>query len=248
VNDDRIEKCQDVLQHKFSDPDLLKRALMHSSAAPTRPDSNERLEFLGDAVLGLIICEHIHAAEPELPEGEMTKIKSAVVSRNSCALMADRLELGEMLVLGKGVSSVAKLPSSLSAAVFESVVGAIYIDGGLEAAREFVLREADDLLSEAMASRHHRNYKSVLQQYVQREWNTTPQYELLDEKGPEHAKCFEVAVRVGSRQFPSAWGNFKKQAEQKAARAALEELGLLDELGLDGDEDDDQWLEDEGDD
>ena len=103
------------------------------------------------------------------------------------------------------------------------------MDSGLEAAREFVLREMAEVLAAAMASQHHRNYKSLLQQYAQRRWNTTPQYDLLDEKGPEHAKCFEIAVRISGRQYPSAWGRFKKQAEQKAALAALQELGVLEE-------------------
>jgi len=229
VKDDRLERCEQIIQYSFSNRGLLEQALIHASAAPTRLASNERLEFLGDAVLGMVICEEVYGSDDRLGEGEMTKIKSAVVSRSSCAKVADRLGLTGLLSLGKGVTAAANLPSSLAAAVFEAVVGAMYLDGGLEPAREFLLRELADLLEQATVSQHHRNYKSVLQQYVQREWNTTPQYELLDEKGPEHAKCFEVAARVDGRQFPSAWGSYKKQAEQKAALAALEELGILEQ-------------------
>jgi len=228
VKDDRAHRCEQIIQYSFANRGLLELALTHSSSAPTRLASNERLEFLGDAVLGMVICEEVFGSDDRLGEGEMTKIKSAVVSRASCAKVADRLGLTGLLSLGKGVTSAASLPSSLAAAVFEAVVGAVYLDGGLEPAREFLLREMADVLAKATASQHHRNYKSLLQQHVQREWGSTPQYDLLDEKGPEHAKCFEVAARVNGRQFPSAWGSYKKQAEQKAALAALVELGVLD--------------------
>ena len=228
-DDTRLGKCQEIIRYQFRNQKLLKQALTHASASQTRAASNERLEFLGDAVLAMVICQQIYSSTPKLPEGEMTKIKSAVVSRSSCAKIANRLGLTEMLILGKGVMSASKLPSSLPAAVFEAVAGAIYLDGGLDAVSEFLLRETSEVLSAAMASRHHRNYKSLLQQYAQRKWNTTPQYELLDEKGPEHAKCFEMAVRINGQQYPSAWGGFKKQAEQKAALAALQQLGVLEE-------------------
>ena len=141
MTDDRLERCTEIIRYRFSDPALLKQALTHASSAPTRTASNERLEFLGDAVLGLVICQEIFTSDPDLTEGEMTKIKSSVVSRGSCAQIADRLGLTELLILGKGVTSAAQLPSSLSAAVVEAIVGAMYLDGGLPAAREFLLRE-----------------------------------------------------------------------------------------------------------
>ena len=226
-DDTRLSKCQEIIGYQFRDRGLLKQALTHASAASTRTASNERLEFLGDAILAMVICQQIYTSAPELSEGEMTKIKSAVVSRSCCAKVADRLGLTGLLILGKGVTSASRLPSSLAAAVFEAIIGALYFDAGLAQTQEFILREMAEPLAGAMASPHHRNYKSVLQQYAQRRWNTTPQYELLDEKGPEHAKCFELAARIGSRQYPSAWGRFKKQAEQKAALAALKKLGVL---------------------
>jgi len=226
-NQDRLDACQEILGYRFNDQALLTEALTHASATTTRLESNERLEFLGDAVLGMVICQAIHASEPKLAEGQMTKIKSYVVSRSACARVARRLGLSRLLVLGKGVTSSSRLPGSLAAAVFEAVVGALYLDGGLDAARGFLMRAMADVLETAMSSQHQRNYKSVLQQYAQREWNVTPSYELLDEKGPQHAKCFEVAVRIGDRQYPSAWGSFKKLAEQKAALAALRQLGVL---------------------
>jgi ribonuclease-3 len=154
----------------------------------------------------------------------MTKIKSVVVSRKTCAEIAERMGLGLLLILGKGMSERNHLPMSLNAAVTESVVGAIYLDGGLEAARNFVLRHLSPLIEEAAESENQQNYKSYLQQYAQREFSSTPLYEALDEQGPDHSKCFEICVSIDGRRFPSAWGTSKKEAEQKAALRALREL------------------------
>lgn len=228
-----LSTCQQRLEYTFSDPDLLRAAMTHASSAITRQDSNERMEFLGDAVLGLIVCQTLYERLPEAMEGELTKIKSAVVSRKICARVADKLELTEFLILGQGMEPGAHLPKSLSAAVWESVIAAVYIDGGFEAARAFILRHMDSELRSATHSEHQFNFKSQLQQHAQRAMNATPMYELLDEKGPDHSKCFEVAVTIGQKQFPGAWGPSKKEAEQKAAMIALVRLGLLDESEFD---------------
>jgi ribonuclease-3 len=237
-----LARCQEVIGYHFHDPEMLRLALTHASAAPNRVASNERLEFLGDAVLGLVICEEIFRSGPKLLEGEMTKVKSSVVSRATCGRVAREVGLAELLVLGKGVGDPETMPNSLAAAVLESIIGAIHIDGGFEPAREFILTHMRKALDQAMACSHQRNYKSLLQQYAQRHWSITPQYSMLDEKGPEHAKCFEVAVRVDGQKYPSAWGNSKKHAEQKAALAALQELGVVD-----ADEQVDETADDPGD-
>lgn len=228
-----LERCQEIIGYQFRQVQLLQQALTHSSACSARTDSNERMEFLGDAVLGLVICQEIFSREGDLPEGEMTKIKSAVVSRETCAAVSNECGLTNMLILGKGITLSSQLPSSLAAALLESVIGAMYLDGGLEVARQFILKQMGPPMAQAMASEHQHNFKSLLQQYAQRKFGDTPQYDLLDEKGPEHAKCFEMAVRLNGRQFASAWGNSKKQAEQKAALAALVELGTVDASELD---------------
>jgi ribonuclease-3 len=204
---------------------LLHLALTHASLADDRLQSNERLEFLGDAILGMIVCEYLFVNYPDLLEGEMTKIKSAVVSRNICAKIAKQTGLDELVRLGKGLSSRAALPSSVAAAVYESLIGAVYLDAGLEAVKAFVLRDLEQRIITAADSGHQQNFKSVLQQMAQQEFNSTPQYVVLDEKGPDHAKCFEVAVSIGSRRFASTWGPSKKHAEQSAALEALLELG-----------------------
>jgi ribonuclease-3 len=221
--------CQDRIGYQFKDLELLKYALRHASSADNRQESNERLEFLGDAVLGLVVCQTLYERMPSALEGDMTKIKSAVVSRRACARVAKRLQLTDGLVLGQGMDGGVHLPRSLAAGTLEAVIAAIYLDGGLEAARAFVLEHLDSELQDATDSQHQFNFKSQLQQWAQREMSATPIYELLDEKGPDHSKCFEVAVSVSHKRFPSAWGPSKKEAEQKAAHLALVALGQLSE-------------------
>src|SRR5215813_7879561 len=136
---DRLSLCQERLGYDFEDPSLLHAAMTHSSSADTRRDSNERMEFLGDAVLGLVICRELYDRLPTAMEGELTKIKSAVVSRRACAAVADRLRLTEALALGQGMEPDEQLPKSLAAGTLEAVVAAIYLDGGFDAAREFIL-------------------------------------------------------------------------------------------------------------
>ncbi len=228
LDSETVLTYQKRLGYKFKNAELLQAALTHSSSADTRQRSNERMEFLGDAVLGLVVCQALYEQLPEAMEGEMTKIKSAVVSRRSCATAAERLALGEMLILGQGMEHGEHLPQSLAACALEAVIAAIYLDGGIEKARKFILKAMDDELRAAIDSGHQFNYKSQLQQWAQRSRAVSPQYVLLDEQGPDHAKCFEIAVSVNGRQFASAWGPNKKDAEQKAARAALIELGELD--------------------
>lgn len=206
---------------------MLRLALTHASVAPTRLESNERLEFLGDAVLGLVICQELYGRFGNLMEGQMTKIKSAVVSRRTCAEVALATRIDELLLLGKGMCVPAGLPQSVAAAVFEAIIGAIYLDGGLEPARQFILAHLGPHLDQATADEHQRNYKALLQQHGQRLWGLTPDYQVLDEKGPDHSKCFEVGVSIGGRPLSTAWGMSKKDAEQEAARRALVELDLL---------------------
>ncbi len=214
------------LGYSFRDPDLLRKALTHASVAECRLSSNERLEFLGDTILGLVACELIYEMFPALLEGEMTKIKSTVVSRQTCAAIARDLGLDSLLSLGKGMKTSQSLPPSLAAAVLEALIAAIYLDGGLEPARALLGPVLRPLIERAEASGHQENFKSVLQQHAQQWFNDTPSYVVLDEKGPDHSKCFEVCVEIGARRFKSSWGQSKKQAEQQAALYALHELGV----------------------
>jgi len=223
-----IQQAADILGYTFKDPTLLEEALTHASCADSRLQSNERMEFLGDAILGFVVCEYLHNQFTDLLEGDLTKIKSAVVSRRVCAVISREIELEKMLNLGKGMSGRPVLPSSVAAAVFESIIAAIYLDGGLRSARAFILRMLKPFIHEAAESAHQQNFKSVLQQIAQRHLPTHPCYVLMDEQGPDHNKAFHVCVEIGGRRFPAAWANSKKQAEQKAALQALCELGIAE--------------------
>lgn len=222
-------RAQELLKYRFQDPALLSEALTHSSAADSRLRSNERMEFLGDAVLDLVVCEELYKRFPDYFEGEMTKLKSAVVSRKTCAIVACETGLDELLIVGKGVEGRRLIPTSLSAGVYESVIAAIYLDGGFEPAQRYVLETIRPQIDALSVNLHQHNYKALLQQHVQKTLQSTPHYELLDEKGPDHAKCFEICVSIEGRRFAGAWGPSKKQAEQKAALLALHELGLVPE-------------------
>lgn len=223
---DQVARAEQILQHEFQDRDLLAQALTHASSADHRLASNERLEFLGDAVLGLVVCEYLFEKYPELEEGELTKVKSAVVSRDMCAIVAQELGFDGLIRLGKGMFNRGDIPSSLSAGVFESIIGALFLDGGMETARRFLREQLKGRIRSAASSGHQQNFKSVLQQIAQQNLSQTPQYQVLDEKGPDHAKCFEICVEIGAQRYASSWGASKKRAEQQAALNALVELGF----------------------
>lgn len=221
------QRAETILGYTFKNPQLLKEALTHASIADRRIESNERMEFLGDAVLDLIICEALYQRFPQYQEGDLTKVKSAVVSRRTCAEVANETGLTDLLIIGKGISSRNAMPGSLAAAVYESIVAALYLDGGFDLVKAYVLRTMTPRLEEIASNNHQQNYKAVLQQHAQKILGAAPVYELLDEKGPDHSKCFEVCVTIDGRRFTSAWGPNKKMAEQKAALLALEDLGVF---------------------
>lgn len=228
-----LERAADILGYSFQDETLLAHALTHSSYADHRLKSNERMEFLGDAILGYVVCERLFSRFPDLLEGEMTKIKSAVVSRKACAQISRRIRLADMLNLGKGMAGRAALPSSVAAAVLESIIAAIYLDGGMASAQAFIIKHFEPMIDRAAQSSHQHNFKSALQQYAQQRLPGNPLYILLDEKGPDHAKCFHVCVEIAGTRYEGAWAQSKKEAEQQAALLALKQLGVahVDEDG-----------------
>ncbi len=226
-----LDDAQRILGHTFADLDLLQRSLCHASVADSRIESNERLEFLGDAILGMVVCERIFERYPHALEGEMTKIKSLAVSRSTCTSIAESVGLDKLIVVGKGMRTQSKLPASLAAAVLESTVAALYIDGGIEAVRSFLVPLIDPFIDHAEQSGHQQNFKSVLQQHAQQALGIAPNYQILDEKGPDHAKEFRIGVEINGQTYESCWGQSKKEAEQCAALRALQSLGLVE---LDG--------------
>ena len=227
MDEEVLQQIEQIIGYKFSNRNLLYKAFTHSSAVNNRSLSNERLEFLGDSILAVVICRVLFERFPGYPEGDLTKIKSMLVSRRTCAQVAKQLGLQKFLKLGKGMASGRALLGSLAAGLLEAVIAAVYIDGGFEAASEFILRTFASLIDRADAQQAQGNFKSLLQQYAQQQFNATPVYELLDEKGPDHDRCFESQAVVAGRHFPSAWGTNKKEAEQKTAFNALIELGVL---------------------
>lgn len=230
---DRLALCEEKIGYQFQDKALLHSALTHASGAQHRLASNERLEFLGDAILGAIVCELLFYQFPDLLEGHLTRIKSVVVSRQTCAKISHELGLEPLLIVGKGISADQPVPRSLLADVYESLVAAIYLDGGMGATRQFVERSIQPEIELAASGAADDNYKSLLQQIVQRDYGSTPTYHLIEEKGPDHEKRFRVAAQFNGRDFSPAWGENKKAAEQRAAGNALAELNGDDPPFLD---------------
>lgn len=222
---DLLALCEARIQYQFRDRQLLRRCLTHSSSAETRLDSNERLEFLGDAVLGLVICEHLFQLFPDQREGQLTQMKSWLVSRQTCARVARVLELESLILVGRGLQQI---PESILSACVESLTAGVYFDGGIEAARQFILRAFAEEL-QICRPLDVENFKSQLQEYTQRVLSCTPEYSVLEETGPDHAREFFIAARVGTRQFPAGRGRSKKEAEQQAARHALAMLPQISE-------------------
>jgi ribonuclease-3 len=216
-----LEECQEVIGYRFRDPKHLLEALTHASGANHRLASNERLEFLGDAILGAVVCELLFRKYPDSQEGELTRIKSIVVSRHTCARISASLGIEEFLLMGKGMGSHDHTPPSVLSDVFESLIGAIFLDGGMDAAKHFILHYMEPEVEAAAEGHGGLNYKSNLQQLAQRDYGETPTYLLLDEKGPDHSKCFKMAATIGPQRYAPAWGRNKKEAEQRAAMNAL---------------------------
>jgi ribonuclease-3 len=217
-----------IIGHTFADERLLWRSLRHASVTDSRLESNERMEFLGDAILGMIVCERIYHMYPDSLEGEMTKIKSLAVSRRTCARMARSMGLERHIEVGKGMRTHERLPASLAAAVLEAIIAAVYLDAGMDAARRFLEPLVDPLIEDAVRSGHQHNFKSVLQQHAQQALGCAPQYRILSEKGPDHAKAFKIAVELAGVVYEPSWGQSKKQAEQQAALNALCAMGLIE--------------------
>lgn len=220
---DPLSGLLDQLGHRFIDPAPLLLALTHRSwcAENAGSRSNERLEFLGDAVLGLVVTDHIFSAHPEMPEGSLAKLRAAVVSEPTLAAVAAELGVGPCLRLGKGeASSGGREKASILSDAMEAIIGAVYVDGGLDAARPVVLDLLGDrIISEAVGP-GSADYKSQLQEILARRNEGAPVYELSDE-GPDHDKRFFARVRVDGSVIGEGEGRSKKLAEQAAARAAF---------------------------
>lgn len=221
-----MTELEEKIGYKFKDETLLTHALTHSSYANEKRlpyGSNERLEFLGDSVLGLITAEYFYL-NFDTPEGELTKLRASTVCEESLFIFAKELDLGKYLLLGKGEirSKGYERPSILSDA-FESVIAAIYLDGGIEEAKKFVLRFVKGT---TIAASSFHDYKTALQEIIQKNREEHISYVLVGEKGPDHNKVFEVEVHLNSNVIGRGTGKSKKVAEQEAAKDALKLMGI----------------------
>lgn len=220
---------EEKLGYRFKNRALLENALQHSSYANEHRGagmrSNERLEFLGDAVLGVVTADYLYKKHPDLPEGDLTRIRAALVCEESLHEVAQGLNLGRHLKLGRGEEQGGgrERPSILADAT-ESVFAAVYLDGGMEAAAALIHRVLLDKEREEAVEERRRDYKTELQELVQRKSGSTLSYRMVGSSGPDHAKVFEAAALLNGEAYSTGTGHSKKEAEQSAARAALEKL------------------------
>jgi ribonuclease-3 len=221
---EKLINCQKELGYYFKETALLKKALTHTSCKTDYNWSNERLEFLGDAILGMMISEHLFKTFTSYSEGELTKIKSVVVSQVTLAKVGNRLNLKQFVSVGKGLNDRNTFPRSLLANVFEALIAAIYLDGGHDAACNFIMTNLGNEIQIVCNNQHEKNYKSILQQYSQRDLGCTPTYKVLKQHGPDHVKVFDVVVVINGDEYCSGRGKNKKAAEQMAAQKTLKSI------------------------
>ncbi|NUO09084.1 MAG: ribonuclease III [Candidatus Brocadia sp.] len=224
TNPEKLSECQSAIGYTFNNTAVLEKALTHTSCKLENNFSNERLEFLGDAILGMIISDYLYKTFPQCSEGELTKIKSVVVSQTTLAKVSLEAHLKDFLSVGRGLNDQNFFPKSLLANVFEAVIAAIYLDGGIEPAYNFTVKYLTKEIDIVCKDQHEKNYKSILQQYSQKEYGVTPNYRVLQQIGPDHGKSFEVIVLIKGNNYGRGWGKSKKAAEQFAAKETLKIL------------------------
>ncbi len=226
-----FQKLYRCIGYQFRQPKLLIQALKHRSILPVlheeRVDSNERLELLGDAVLGLVVTEFLYHKYPDKEEGELTSMKSLLVSRKILAGVASELNLGSFLLLSEAeIKSGGRQRQSIIADALEALIGAIYLDGGLEAARRFIIKKVLKNYQKILSEEKYKNFKSILLEYAQSKNLGAPFYIIRSEEGPDHNKIFTVEVKIQNKIVGIGVGNSKKRAEQKAAQDAIEKLEI----------------------
>ena len=228
--DQDLPHIEKKIGYTFKKKDLLKLAFIHRSFANEHRSigcqHNERLEFLGDAILGMIVSDYLYAKLPTYPEGELSYLRSRLVEASSCANYVQKIEVGAFLLLGRGEAmNQGKGRSSILADLFEAVMGALHLDGGMLTARSFFLGHFQKEIA-AIIEQPHRNWKAELQDFCQKTYHEPPEYTLLREEGPDHLKVFYIVVYIRGRQLGEGKGSSKKEAEQMAAEQAIARLGL----------------------
>lgn len=222
-----IKDLEAAIGYRFANITLLQNALTHSSYANERwhdsLKSNERLEFLGDSILGMVVAEYLYKTFPDRPEGELTRMRADMVCEQALAEVANRLKLGDHLLLGHGEEQGGgRARASILADAVESVIAASFLDGGMKAAKGFI--EQFILCDVPVTRLHNIDYKTALQEQVQQKKDQVLSYHLVGESGPDHNKRFTVAVQLNGEEVGQGTGSSKKRAEQEAARSAMEKL------------------------
>lgn len=221
-----LKRIEARLGWKIKDQGLFLQSLRHRSASSSHLESNERMELLGDAVLGLLVCEYLYRTRPRDDEGKLTEIKSLVVSKRILAQVARELGMGEMLELSRDeTASGGRAKDSILCDVFESLLAAYYLDSGLDAVRRFLEKGYFWRIEHLITSDSYRNHKGLLQEFMQQHnISQSVRYNLKSEAGPKHNRMFEVELKIGRKRYGMAWGGSKKEAEQSAAQQAVEKL------------------------
>lgn len=230
----RIDLFLDNLGINFKNKNLIKTALIHPSFAQEKSnlENNQRLEFLGDAILDFIIAEYLYLSYPQKDEGELTQIRAKVVCEKALAQMAVNLNLGNFIFLGKGEeASGGRNRKSILADAVEAIIGAIYLDAGLETARKFIIDNIKEQIIKA-ADGDYQDFKSKLQELVQAQSRDNVYYKIIEETGPAHARTFVSGVYYRKKLLAQGVGNSKKEAEQKAAEAVLNDPSLIDYIKI----------------
>ena len=227
-----VNNLENKINISFNNKKVLQRAIIHKSFSNEKKDlnysNNERLEFLGDSVLNIIISTYIFKNFPDCPEGELAKIRSVIVSETILARKARKLKLGGFLILGKGEEATGgRKRSSILADTMEAIIGAIYLDQGFETVFNFVINLFSDTIKEVKNGNYIQDFKTLLQEIIQQDGYTGPIYRLVDATGPDHNKKFEVSVSYNDKILGCGAGFSKKEAEQKAAENALKKLGKI---------------------
>lgn len=225
----KLDEIEEKIGHSFENQELLILSLTHRSYVNEHKElggnHNERLEFLGDSVLGLVIAEYLYHRLPAHPEGLLSQLRSRLVDAAACAQYFQKLQLAEYLLLGRGEAlSEGRTKVSILADAFEALLGAIYLDGGFGVAKSFLLFHFETEI-ETILDSPTRNYKAEIQDYAQKKFQKTPVYKIVQETGPDHAKIFHVIVMIDDREVGVGTGSTKKEAEQRAAFDALSKRG-----------------------
>ncbi len=224
---DNIYKFEETIDYKFNNKEYILEALTHSSYSNEnkRYNFNERLEFLGDSVLSIVVSDYLFKNEKDLPEGELTKLRASIVCEESLSEVANKIKLGDFMLLGKGEEATGgRERISILADAFEAVIAAIYLDGSIEDARNFILNNMKSIISDARRGKIFRDYKTHLQEVLQGKGESNIWYKLIDEKGPDHNKRFIMEVGTNNDVLGIGEGKSKKEAEQLAARVALDKI------------------------